>query len=94
MRAKVRSRSPSLLPVTEILDLDLGRAEIYWTHVAQYPCHIELDDERIGSEAHDALIYCYCDRALFKKSNATWSLENAKELLAIYDILKGMFSAA
>jgi len=64
----------------------LDHLEEYWAHVAQYPNHVVLDNES-GYKAHDTLMYCYSDRALFKRSNATWSLEDTKELLSIYDRL-------
>ena len=68
----------------------LDHLEEYWAHAAQYPNHVILDEES-GYEAHDALMYCYSDRALFKRSNATWSLDDTKELLAIYDRLCSAF---
>jgi len=64
----------------------LDYLEEYWAHVAQYPSHVVLK-EKSSHEARDALMYCYSDRALFKRSSATWSLEDTKELLTIYDRL-------
>ncbi|KZV82896.1 hypothetical protein EXIGLDRAFT_754696 [Exidia glandulosa HHB12029] len=66
---------------------ELRRHSQYWAYVQWYPNHIELP-AKVWHDVHQTLLWCYGDRVLFKKTNATFSLDDAKELLTILEKLQ------